>query len=43
MVGRLDHDHDQPFYSLNLNDSVLDDHLARKIAAVLDLSWIHID
>lgn len=41
MMGRLDHDQGQLFYSFCLDDVVPDDHLVRKIAAVLDLSWVH--
>lgn len=41
MMGRLNRDQDQLFYSFNLDDAVPGDHLVRKIAAVLDLSWVH--
>jgi transposase len=41
MMGRLDRDQGQLFYSFNLNDAVPDDHPVREIAAVLDLSWVH--
>jgi transposase len=40
MMGRLDHDQGQLFYSFSLEEAVPDDHLVRKIAAVLDLSWV---
>ena len=40
-MGRLNRDQDQLFYSFNLDDAVPSDHLVRKIAAVLDLSWVH--
>ena len=40
MMGRLNHDQAQLFYSFSLEEAVPDDHLARKIAAVLDLSWV---
>jgi len=40
MMGRVDHDQGQLFYSFCLEDAVPDDHLVRAIAAVLDLSWI---
>jgi transposase len=40
MMGRLNHDQGQLFYSFSLEEAVPDDHLARKIAAVLDLSWV---
>jgi transposase len=41
MMGRLNRDQGQLFYSFNLNDAVPDDHPVREIAAVLDLSWVH--
>ena len=41
MMGRLNHDQEQLFYSFRLDEAVPPDHLVRKIAAVLDLSWIH--
>src|SRR5215475_7297128 len=41
MMGRLNHDQGQLFYSFNLDEVVPDDHLVREIAAVLDLSWGH--
>src|SRR5258708_6439391 len=41
MMGRLNHDQEQLFYSFCLEEVVPDDHLVRKIAAVLDLSWVH--
>jgi transposase len=41
MMGRLKHDQGQLFYSFCLEEVVPDDHLARGIAAVLDLSWVH--
>lgn len=40
-MGRLNQDQGQLFYSFNLDEAVPDDHLVRKIAAVLDLSWVH--
>ena len=40
MMGRLNHDQRQLFYSFSLEEAVPDDHLVRKIAAVLDLSWV---
>src|SRR3989442_5077275 len=40
MMGRLNHDQGQVFYSFSLEEVVPDDHLVRKIAAVLDLSWV---
>jgi transposase len=41
MMGRLNHDQGQLFYSFCLEEVVPDDHLVREIAAVLDLSWVH--
>ena len=37
MMGRLNHDQGQLFYSFCLADAVPDDHRIREIAAVLDL------
>ena len=41
MMGRLNHDQEQFFYSFNLEEAVPDDHPVREVAAVLDLSWVH--
>ena len=41
MMGRLDRNQGQLFYSFCLDEVVPDDHLVRQIAAVLDLSWVH--
>src|SRR5678815_3437514 len=41
MMGRLNRDQGQLFYSFCLEEVVPDDHLVRSIAAVLDLSWVH--
>jgi transposase len=41
MMGRRIQDQAQLFYSFDLDAVVPDDHLVRKIAAVLDLSWVH--
>jgi hypothetical protein len=41
MMGRLNHDQGRLFYSFCLEEAVFDDHLVRKVAAVLDLSWVH--
>jgi transposase len=41
MMGRLNHDQKQFFYSFRLDDAVPDEHPLREIAAVLDLSWLH--
>jgi len=41
MMGRLNHDQVQLFYSFCLEEVVPGDHLVRAIARVLDLSWVH--
>jgi len=41
MMGRLNRDQEQSFYSFCLDEAVPDDHLVRAIAVVLDLSWVH--
>ncbi len=41
MVGRLNRDQEQLFYKFHLDEVVPEDHLVRKIGAVLDLSWVH--
>jgi transposase len=41
MMGRLNHDQEQLFYSFRLDEAVPHDHSIRKIAAVVDLSWVH--
>ncbi len=41
MMGRLNRDQGQLFYSFCLDEVVPDDHLVREIATVLDLSWVH--
>jgi transposase len=41
MMGRLNHDQGQLFYSFCLEEVVPEDHLVRSIAAVLDLSWVY--
>jgi transposase len=40
MMGRLKSDQGQLFYQFHLGDAVPEDHLARKIDAALDLSWL---
>ena len=40
MMGRLNHDQEQLFYAFHLEEAVPQEHPIRKIAAVLDLSWI---
>ena len=41
MMGRLNRDQGQLFYSFCLADVVPSDHRVREIAGVLDLSWVH--
>jgi transposase len=41
MMGRLNHDQEQFFYSFCLDEAVPNDHAVREIAAVLDLGWVH--
>jgi transposase len=41
MMGRLNHDQGQFFYSFRLDEAVPADHLARQIATVLNLSWVY--
>lgn len=41
MMGRLSQDQEQLFYSFCLDEVVPDDHLVRRMAGVLDLSWVH--
>ncbi len=43
MMGRLNPDQEQLFYSFRLDEAVPHDHPVRKIAAVLDLSWVHFE
>jgi len=40
-MGRLKQDLGSLFYEFQLDDVVPDDHLVRRIDAVLDLSWVH--
>jgi transposase len=40
MMGRVNHDHGQLFYSFSLEEAVPGDHLVREIAAVVDLAWV---
>jgi hypothetical protein len=40
MMGRLKSDQGQLFYEFCLGDAVPEDHMVRKIDAVLDLSWL---
>src|SRR6476659_6214879 len=41
MMGRLERDQGQLFYSFCLEEVVPDDHHVRAIASVLDLSWVY--
>jgi hypothetical protein len=41
MMGRLEQDQGQLFYSFCLEEVVPDDHQVRTIASVLDLSWVY--
>jgi transposase len=41
MMGRLNHDQGQFFYSFRLDEAVPADHPIRQIAGVLDLTWVH--
>jgi transposase len=43
IMGRLNHDQGQLFYSFSLEEAVPDDHLVREIAAVLDLAWVRVE
>jgi transposase len=41
MMGRRNQDQGPLFYEFRLDEAVPEDHLVRKIGAVLDLSWVH--
>jgi transposase len=41
MMGRGNGNQGHLFYEFHLDEAVPDDHLVRKIGAVLDLSWVH--
>ena len=41
MMGRQNDDQGHLFYEFRLDEAVPNDHLVRKIDAVLDLSWVH--
>ena len=43
MMGRLDHGQQHFFYAFRFDEAVPDDHRVREIAAVLDLTWVHLD
>ena len=40
-MGRRKSEQGRLFYEFDLDEAVPDDHLVRKIGAVLDLSWVH--
>src|SRR4029434_2537551 len=41
MMGRRNQDQGQLFYEFSLDEAVPEDHLVRKIAVLLDLSWVY--
>ena len=41
MMGRRNESQGHLFYEFRLDEAVPDDHLVRKIGAVLDLSWVY--
>ena len=41
MMGRRIRGQRHLFYEFHLDEVVPDDHLVRKVDAVLDLSWVH--
>ena len=41
MMGRCKQGQGQLFYEFRLDEAVPDDHLVRRIRAVLDLSWVY--
>ena len=41
MMGRRSRGQEHLFYAFRLDDAVPQDHLVRKVDAVLDLSWVH--
>ncbi len=43
MMGRCSQGQGHLFYEFRLDEAVPDDHLVRKLGAVLDLSWVHAD
>ena len=43
MMGRVERDQGQLFYSFDLDDAVPKDHQVRAIDRVLDLSWVRHD
>jgi transposase len=43
MMGRRNQGQGQLFYEFRLDEAVPDDHLVRKIGALLDLSWVYVE
>ena len=41
MMGRRSQGQRHLFYQFHLDEAVPEDHLVRKVDAVLDLSWVH--
>ena len=41
MMGPRNQSQEQLFYEFHLDEAVPDDHLVRKISALLDLSWVY--
>ena len=41
MMGRRSQGQRHLFHEFHLDEAVPDDHLVRKVDAVLDLSWVH--
>jgi len=41
MMGRRNQDQGPLFYEFRLDEAIPEDHLVRKIGAVLDLTWVH--
>jgi transposase len=41
MMGRRNQDQGRLFYEFCLDEAVPDDHLVRKVGAILDLSWVY--
>jgi len=43
MMGRRTVGQEQLFYEFNLDEVVPGDHLVRRLDAVLDTSWVHLE
>jgi transposase len=43
MMGRQNSDQGPLFYEFCLDEAVPEDHLVRKINAILDLSWVYVE